>query len=181
MNNIEMPYITIQCLLREFSKALGTKKLAAKEIDNACKQVEINPYQLQKLKMTLIHEPLSKHVNVYFADHVLGQIDSVFKQYLYIVQTIELDGVNAKKAQNLIHNNYISMVGAFVCTEVLDSLRITPKELANSGQTAMQAVFDNFKGITTWCKHFDSATKEQKDRYRMWSKGKDGELPDIEV
>ena len=180
MNNIEMPYITIQCLLREFSKALGTKKLAAKEIDNACKQVEINPYQLQKLKMKLIHDPLSKHVNVYFADHVLSQIDSVFKQYLYIVQTIELDGVNAKKAQKLIGHKFISMSAAFVCTEVLDSLRITPKELANSGQTAMQAVFDNFKGSTTWRKHFESATKEQKDRYRMWSKGKDGELPDIE-
>lgn len=37
MKTIEAPYISIQHLLREFANALGTKPIAAKEIDNACK------------------------------------------------------------------------------------------------------------------------------------------------
>ncbi|MFM2579812.1 ankyrin repeat domain-containing protein [Vibrio fortis] len=153
--------------------------LAAKEIDNACKHAEINPHQLQELKKQLIHQPLSKYVNVYFADHVMEQIETAFKQYLDIVQKVPLDGVNAEKAQKLIHCHYVSMAVGFVCHEMFEGMRTTPEQLANSGQTAMQFVFENLQGISAWRQHIDSATKEQKDKYRIWSKGEHSELPDI--
>lgn len=179
MTKIETPYITIQSLLREFAKALGTKMLAAKEIDNACKHAEINPHQLQELKKQLIHQPLSKYVNVYFADHVMEQIETVFKQYLDIVQKVPLDGVNAEKAQKLINRHYVSMTAAFVCHEMFEGMCTTPEQLASSGQTAMQFVFENLQGISAWRQHIESVTKEQKDKYRIWSKGGHSELPDI--
>ncbi|MBE4403320.1 hypothetical protein HJ027_19225 [Vibrio parahaemolyticus] len=162
MTKIETPYITIQSLLREFAKALGTKMFAAKEIDNVCKHVEINPHQLQELKKQLIHQPLSKYVNVYFADHVMDPVETVFKQYLDIVQKVPLDGVNAEKAQKLINSHYISMAVAFVCHEMFEGMRTTPEQLANSGQTAMQFVFDKFKNSSTWLKYYETEKKSRK-------------------
>ncbi|MEZ8196059.1 ankyrin repeat domain-containing protein [Vibrio cortegadensis] len=179
MKKIETPYITIQHLLREFSKALGTKMLAAKEIDNACKHIEINPHQLQELKKQLIFRPLSKHVNVYFADHVMEQIEVTFKQYIDIVKKVPLDGVNAENAQQLIYRHYMSIAVAFVCREMLQGMRTTPEKLANSGKTAMQLVFDNLKSSSTWRESYEKETKEQKDKYRIWAKGEHSGLPDI--
>lgn len=179
MKKIETPYITIQHLLREFSKALGTKMLAAKEIDNACKHIEINPHQLQELKKQLIHRPLSKYVNVYFADHVMEQIEVTFKQYIDIVKKVPLDGVNAENVQQLIYRHYMSIAVAFVCREMLQGMRTTPEKLANSGKTAMQLVFDNLKSSSTWQESYEKETKEQKDKYRIWAKGEHSDLPDI--
>ncbi|MDE1211535.1 ankyrin repeat domain-containing protein [Vibrio aestuarianus] len=179
MKNIETPYISIQCLLREFAKALGTKSLAAKEIDNACKHTEINPHKLEELKTQLIHEPITKYVNVYFADHLMKQLEIVFSQYIEFVRKVPLDGVGALKGQELIHRHYITIATDFVCHEMFEGMRTTSEQVARMGKPAMQVAFDSFKDDSIWKQHIEQESKEQKDRYRSWLKDEKRELPDI--
>ena len=65
---MKTPYFSVQYLLREFAKGLGTKGLAGKKIDDACKCAEINPSHLDSLKIELIREPLATYVNIHFAE-----------------------------------------------------------------------------------------------------------------
>lgn len=179
MKKIETPYISIQCLLREFAKALGTKSLAAKEIDNACKHTEINPHQLAELKNQLVHEPIAKYVNVHFADHLMKQLDIVFSQYIDFVKKVSLDGVNASKGQDLVRRHYISIATDFVCHEIFEGMRTTSEQVASLGKPAMQVVFNSLEDNSVWKQHLEQASKEQKDRYRHWLKDEKAELPDI--
>ncbi|MGF1753945.1 hypothetical protein L4C33_10150 [Vibrio makurazakiensis] len=179
MKKIETPYISVQCLLRELAKALGTKSLAAKEIDNACKHTEINPHQLAELKNKLVHEPIAKYVNVHFADHLMKQLEIVFNQYIDFVKKIPLDGVNASKGQDLVHRHYITIATDFVCHEMFEGMRTTSEQVARMGKPAMQVAFNSFEDNSVWKQHLEQATKEQKDRYRRWLKDEKAELPSI--
>ncbi|MDO6543254.1 ankyrin repeat domain-containing protein [Photobacterium sanguinicancri] len=180
MEKIDTPYLSVQFILREFSKAFGTKK-SNKAIDDACKQLEINPYKFEELKRDLIHQPIEEAVNIHFADHVCQQVDIVFKQYIELMNVIPLDGVSATSAQSLIGQKYLSSAVGFICSEMLDGMRTTPSSLAKGEQTAIQFVFQNIEKNSVWQRHLQDATKEQKDRYRVWQKGKDGELPDLKT
>lgn len=179
---INTPYFTMQYLLREFAKGFGTKGLTAetaKEIDDACKENEITPQQLAKLKQLLIHEPLSKYVNVYFADHVIEQVDKVFEQYLEVMESIPLEGVNAGKAQAIIKKYFMSFSVANICSSCLEGMRITPFEFSQLNLTMFDFTFNNLRRSSDWCEFEDKCTKEQKDRFRVWSLGEGSELPDI--
>ncbi|WP_258186233.1 ankyrin repeat domain-containing protein [Vibrio splendidus] len=179
MKKIETPYISVQCLLREFAKALGTKSLAAKEIDNACKHTEINPHQLAELKNQLVHEPIAKYVNVHFADHLMEQLEIVFSQYIDFVKKIPMDGVSASKGQELVRRHYIAIATDFVCNEMFEGMRTTSEQVARMGKPSMQVAFNSFEDNSVWKQHLELATKEQKDKYRRWLKVDKGELPDI--
>jgi len=176
---IQTPYFTIQHLLREFAKGLGTKSLAAKEIDDACKDNEITPQQLAKLKSQLVHEPLTKYVNLSFADHFMGQIDKVFEQYLNLMKSTPLDGVDASKAQAVINKYFMSFSVANICASCLGGMKTTPQAIALSGRTMFDYTFDKLRRDTEWREFEDKCTKEQKDRFRIWSLAEEGELPDI--
>jgi ankyrin repeat protein len=177
---IQTPYFTLQHLLREFANGLGTKPLAAKEIDDACKDNEITPQQLTRLKSVLIHDPLTKHVNIYFADHVMEQIEKVFEQYIEVMTSVPLDGVSADKAQAVINKYFISFSVANICASCLDGMKITPQTMALSGRTMFDYTFENLRRSSEWCEFENKCTKEQKDRFRIWSLGEDNELPDID-
>ena len=176
---INTPYFTIQHLLREFAKGFDTKLLAAKEIDDACKDNEITPQQLTKLKLELIHTPLTKYVNIYFADHVMEQIDKVFEQYLNLMKSIPLDGVDASKAQAVINKYFMSFAVANICASCLEGMRTTPQALALSSRTMFDYALENLRRSGEWREFEEKCTKEQKDRFRIWSLGEDNELPDI--
>ncbi|WP_348236003.1 hypothetical protein [Vibrio parahaemolyticus] len=173
------PYFSIQYLLREFAKGLGTKQLAAKKIDDTCKKLEINPHDLRILKAQLIYEPLKKYVNVYFADHVLEQIDSVLDLYLNFVRNVDLDGVDAQVAQSYINKYFLSYAVSYICREMLEGMRVTPKELAWLNQSAMSLAISKNESSEDWQAYLDSCDKAQKDKLRTWCKGYDAELPDI--
>ena len=145
---IQTPYFTIQHLLREFAKGLGTKSLAAKEIDDACKDNEITPQQLAKLKSQLVHEPLTKYVNLSFADHFMGQIDKVFEQYLNLMKSTPLDGVDASKAQAVINKYFMSFSVANICASCLGGMKTTPQTIALSGRTMFDFTFDKLRRDT---------------------------------
>ncbi|CAK2484014.1 ankyrin repeat domain-containing protein [Vibrio crassostreae] len=179
MKKIEIPYISVQCLLREFAKALGTKSLAAKEIDNACKHTEINPHQLAELKNQLVHEPIAKYVNVHFADHLMEQLEIVFSQYIDFVKKIPMDDVSASKGQELVRRHYIAIATDFVCHEMFEGMRTTSEQVARMGKPAMQVAFNSFEDNSVWKQHLEQPTKDQKDKYRRWLKVDKGELPDI--
>ena len=176
---IQTPYFTIQHLLREFAKGLGTKVLASKEIDDACKDNEITPQQLTRLKSILIHNLLTEYVNIYFADHFMGQIEKVFEQYLEVMESIPLEGVNADKAQAVVSKYFISFSVANICASCLEGMKTTPQEMALSGRTALNFTFENLRRNREWCEFEATCTKEQKDRFRIWSLGDKSELPDI--
>lgn len=173
------PYFSIQYLLRELAKGLGTKQLAAKKIDDACKKLEINPHDLRTLKVQLIHEPLKKYVNVYFADHMLDQIDAVLELYLNFVRNVDLDGVDAQPAQSYINKYFLSYAVSYICREMLQAMHVTPKELAWSNQSAMSLAISKNESSGDWQAYIDSCDKAQKDKLRNWCKGNDAELPDI--
>lgn len=173
------PFFSIQYLLREFSIGLGTKKLAAKKIDDACKKTEINPHDLQTLKNQLIHEPLSKYVNVYFADHVLAKIEEIFELYISFVKDIYLDGVNSHKAQELIKKYFISYAITRICTSNFGGMRITPQELAIMNISAMRFTMDMLRKGSEWQEYEMLCDKAQKDKFRKWANGKNAELPDL--
>lgn len=173
------PYFSIQYLLREFAKGLGTKQLAAKKIDDTCKKLEINPHDLRILKARLIHEPLKKYVNVYFADHLLEQIDSVLDLYLNFVRNVDLDGVDAQVAQSYINKYFLSYAVSYICREMLEGMHVTPKELAWLNQSAMSLAISKNESSGDWQAYIDSCDKAQKDKLRNWCKGYNAELPDI--
>ena len=176
---IKTPYFTIQHLLREFAKGFGTKSLAGKEIDDACKHNEIAPQQLEKLKVALIHKPLTQYVNVYFADHIMEEVEKVFQYYLEVITTIPLDGVNAEKSQAIINQYFMSFSISSICTGCLDGMRTTPQAMALSGRTMLDYAFENLRRSNEWCEFEGKCTKEQKDRFRIWTLNEGNELPDI--
>ncbi|WP_158116547.1 hypothetical protein [Vibrio cincinnatiensis] len=100
MTKILTPYYPIQHLLREFSKALGTKSLAAKKIDDACKNNEISSYLLEELKQKLVHQPLTTSVSLEFADLIMDEFNYLIEFYLKLVKNIELEGVDEKGFKN---------------------------------------------------------------------------------
>lgn len=176
---IKTPYFTIQHLLREFAKGLGTKSLAGKEIDDACKHNEIAPQQLEKLKVALIHKPLTQYVNVYFADHIMKEVEKIFQYYLNVITTIPLDGVNTEKAQAILNRYFMSFSISSICTGCLDGMRTTPQAMALSGRTMLDYAFENLRRSNEWCEFEGKCTKEQKDRFRLWTLNEGNELPDI--
>jgi len=176
---IKTPYFTIQHLLREFAKGLGTKSLAGKEIDDACKHNEIAPQQLEKLKTELIHKPLTQYVNIYFADHIMEEVEKIFEYYLKIITTIPLDGVNAEKSQAIINQYFMSFSISSICMGCLEGMRTTPQAMALSGRTMLDYAFENLRRNNEWCEFEGKCTKEQKDRFRIWSLNEGSELPDI--
>lgn len=173
------PYYSVQYLLREFAKGLGTKPLAGKKIDDACKSPEINPYHLESLKRELIHEPLTKYVNIYFADHVLDQFESIVGVYLNLIQAVPLDGVKAELSQQFIDRYFMTFAVAKVCSSSLNGMRLTHRDIAWSERTLMSLVLEKFDGSTEWQQFFINSTDSQKERLRTWSLGPGAELPDL--
>ncbi|MCG9658188.1 ankyrin repeat domain-containing protein [Vibrio mediterranei] len=174
---IEMPYFSVQYLLRELAKGLGTKSLAGKKIDDACKNSEINPHHLATLKQELIHEPLKKYVNIYFADHVLEQFERVTDIYLNLIKSVPLDGVNAGLAQQFLERYFMTFVIAEICSSSLNGMRLTPRDIAWSNRTLMSLVLDKLDDSTEWQKFVIDSTDSQRERLRTWSSG--AELPDL--
>lgn len=174
---IETPYFSVQYLLREFAKGLGTKSLAGKKIDDACKSSEINPHHLAALKQELIHEPLTKYVNIYFADHVLEQFESVTDVYLNLIKSVPLDGVNAGLAQQFLERYFMTFAVAEICASSLNGMRLTPRDVAWSDKTLMSLVIEKLDGSTEWQKFLIESTDSQRERLRTWSLG--AELPDL--
>ena len=173
--NTSRPYYSIQYLLRELAKGLGTKSKASKKIDDACKQLEINPFELDVLKQQLIHEPLTKLVNIYFADHVLNTFNDVVELYIDLMRKVPLDGVNADIAHQYIDRYFMTFFVAYMCRDMLDGMRLTPRDVAWSNKNMMLHVLENLDRSTEWQGFLANATDEQKERIRVWKTGK--ELP----
>lgn len=176
---IKTPYFSVQYLLREFAKGLGTKSLAGKKIDDACKNAEINPYHLQSLKNELIHKPLTQYVNIYFADHVLEQFERVTETYLNLIKMVPLDGVNAELAQQLIERFFMTVAVAAICSGSLEGMRLTPRDVAWSGRSLMEMVLEKLDGSTEWQNFLINSSDYHKERLRAWSLGPGSELPDL--
>ncbi|EKD4047503.1 ankyrin repeat domain-containing protein [Vibrio parahaemolyticus] len=176
---INTPYYSVQYLLREFAKGLGTKALAGKKIDDACKSAEINPYHLESLKRELIHEPITKYVNIYFADHVLEQFERVTETYLSLIKTVPLDGVNAEFARQLIDRFFMTFAVAEICSDSLDGMRLTPRDVAWSDNTLMSLVLEKLECSTEWQQFLINSSELQKERLRIWSLGPGSELPEL--
>ncbi|EHH1094054.1 ankyrin repeat domain-containing protein [Vibrio parahaemolyticus O1:K58] len=176
---IKTPYFSVQYLLREFAKGLGTKALAGKKIDDACKNAEINPYHLDALKQELIHEPLTKYVNISFADHVLEQFESITEAYLNLIKSVPLDGVNADLAQQFIERYFMTFAVAEICSSSLDGMRLTPRDIAWSDKTLMSLVLAKLESSTEWQQFLIKSTEPQKECLRAWSLGPGAELPKL--
>ena len=174
---IETPYFSVQYLLRELAKGLGTKSLAGKKIDDACKRSEINPHHLASLKQELIHEPLTKYVNIYFADHVLEQFERIIDVYLDLIKSVPLDGVNAGVVQQFLERYFMTFAVAEICSRSLNGMRLTPRDIAWSDKTLMSLVIDKLDGSTEWQQFLIDSTDSQRERLRTWSSGT--ELPDL--
>ncbi len=176
---INTPYYSVQYLLREFAKGLGTKALAGKKIDDACKSVEINPYHLESLKRELIHEPITKYVNIYFADHVLEQFERITDSYLRLIKNLPLDGVNAEISRQFIDQFFMTFAVAELCSDMLDGMRLSPRDVAWSDKTMMSLVLEKLEGSAEWQQYLINSSESQKERLRIWSLGPGSELPDI--
>ncbi|EJL3955275.1 ankyrin repeat domain-containing protein [Vibrio cholerae] len=172
------PYFTLQHLLRDIAKCLGTKNWAGKKIDDACKKVEINPHQLASLKSELIHAPLSKYVNVYFADHVLREYERVESMYMALIEGMPLDGVQASKAREIISKYFMTFAIAELCRDMLDGMRLTPSGVAERRQPLMPLAIASISDGAEWQKFYQDATPVQKERIRVWSLGRDIPDPD---
>lgn len=172
------PYFTLQHLLRDIAKCLGTKNWAGKKIDDACKKVEINPHQLASLKSELIHAPLSKYVNVYFADHVLREYERVESMYMALIEGMPLDGVQASKAREIISKYFMTFAIAELCRDMLDGMRLTPSCVAERRQPLMPLAIASISDGAEWQKFYQDATPVQKERIRVWSLGRDIPDPD---
>ena len=175
---MKTPYFSVQYLLREFAKGLGTKGLAGKKIDDACKCAEINPSHLDTLKIELIREPLTTYVNIHFAEHVLAQFENVIDIYLRLMKKVPQDCVNAELSQRLISPYFMTFAVATVCSDVLDGMRLTPKDIACSGKTLMVLVLENLEGSAQWKEFLADSSDSQKERLRAWSSGPGSELPE---
>ncbi|MBD8512913.1 ankyrin repeat domain-containing protein [Photobacterium sp. CAU 1568] len=172
------PYFTLQHLLREIAKCLGTKKLAGKKIDDACKKVEINPHQLASLKKELIHAPLSKYVNVYFADHMLREYERVESMYMDLIKGMPLDGVQASKAREVIGKYFMTFAIAELCRDMLEGMSLTPNCVAEKRQPLMPLAIASICDGAEWQKFYKGATPVQKERIRVWSLGLD--IPELD-
>ncbi|MEZ9537342.1 ankyrin repeat domain-containing protein [Shewanella sp. 10N.286.51.B8] len=175
----DTPYYSVQYLLREFSKGLGTKNLAGKKIDDACKNAEINPYHLESLKKALIHDPLSKYVNIYFADHVLEQFECITDSYLKLIKNVPLDGVNIEISRQFLDRFFMTFAIAEICTDVLDGMRLSPRDVARSDKALMSIVLEKLNGSTEWQQFIINSSEYQKERLRIWSLGPGSELPEL--
>ncbi|EPP5593285.1 ankyrin repeat domain-containing protein [Vibrio cholerae] len=170
------PYFTLQHLLRELAKCLGTKSWAGKKIDDACKKVEINPHQLSSLKQELIHAPLCKYVNIYFADHMLSEYERVESMYMDLIKGMPLDGVKASKAREVINKYFMTFAIAELCRDMLGGMRLTPSGVAERRQPLMPLAIASICDGAEWQKFYQDATPVQKERIRVWSSGRD--IPD---
>lgn len=174
---IETPYFSVQYLLRELTKGLGTKSLAGKKIDDACKSSEINPHHLEALKQELIHKPLTKYVNIYFADHVLEQFESITDIYLKLIKSVPLDGVNADLAQQFLQRYFMTFAIAEICSSSLNGMQLTPRDIAWSDKSLMSLTIEKLNGSLEWQQFLIDSTDTQRERLRTWSLG--SELPDL--
>lgn len=177
--SIETPYYSIQYILREFSKGLGTKSLSGKKIDDACKNTEINPYHLESLKKELIHDPLSKYVNIYFADHILAKFEHISDVYFTLMKNLPLDGVNIDSAHKLISQYFMTAAVTVMCSEMLEAMELTPQHVAQSGHTLMSITLETLNTCPEWSTFLADSTEPQKERIRIWSSTTEPELPDI--
>lgn len=176
---IQTPYYSIQYLLREFAKGLGTKSLAGKKIDDACKVSEINPYHLDKLKKELIHEPLTKYVNINFADHILEKFEQITRIYFQLIRTVPLDGVSADVTRPLLDRFFMTFSVAFMCSESLDGMKLTPKDIAHSSEPLVKLVLKKLDSSNNWKNFITSCSDAQKERLRAWSQDSNTELPEL--
>ncbi|HGY9579199.1 TPA: hypothetical protein ACOJPN_002850 [Vibrio harveyi] len=176
---INTPYYSVQYLLREFAKGLGTKALAGKKIDDACKSAEINPYHLESLKRELIHEPITKYVNIYFADHVLEQFERITDRYLRLIKNLPLDGVNTEISRQIIDRFFMTFAVAELCSDMLDGMRLSPRDVAWSDKTMMSLVLEKLNGSAEWQQYLINSSELQKERLRIWSLGPGSELPEL--
>ena len=177
--SIETPYYSIQYILREFSKGLGTKSLSGKKIDDACKNTEINPYHLESLKKELIHDPLSKYVNIYFADHILAKFEHISDVYFTLMKNLPLDGVNIDSAHKLISQYFMTAAVTVMCSEMLEAMELTQQHVAQSGHTLMSITLETLNTSPEWSTFLADSTEPQKERIRIWSSTTEPELPDI--
>ncbi|UKA27475.1 ankyrin repeat domain-containing protein [Photobacterium damselae subsp. damselae] len=159
------PYFSLQALLRDFSKALGTKSREAKHIDNACLQLDVSPFRFNEFKNNLIKEDISKIVNIPFANHIFDQYENMEKSYINFMNDIPLDGVDIDKAQEILDKKLLSSLIAHLCMTVFDAMKITAQDLALSGKTAMQFMMERLKSDRNWCQYTDSLDCDQKARF----------------
>lgn len=174
---IETPYFSVQYLLREFARGLGTKSGVGKKIDDACKNSEVNPNHLEFLKQELIHKPLTKYVNIHFADHILKQFDRMIDIYLDLLKSVPLDGVNAGVARQCLERYFMTFAVAEICADCLDGMQLTPRDIARSDKTLMCLTLEHLDGSIDWQQFLIKSTDSQKERLRTWSLG--SELPDL--
>jgi ankyrin repeat protein len=176
------PYFSLQVLLRDFSKALGSKSRSAKDIDNACLKLDMSPFKFNELKNDLIKEDISKIVNISFANHIFDQYENLEKSYINFMNDIPLDGVDIDKAQEILDKKLLSSLIAQLCMTVFDAMKITAQDLALSGKTAMQFMIERLKSDRHWCQYADSLGCDQKARFneRLYKWTQDSpELPDL--
>lgn len=177
--SIATPYYSIQYILREFSKGLGTKSLSGKKIDDACKSAEINPYHLESLKKELIHDPLSKYVNIYFADHILEKFEHISDVYFTLMKNLPLDGVNTDSAHKLINQYFMTTAVIAICSEMLEAMELTPQHVAQSGHTLMSITLETLNTCPEWSTFVAGSSESQRERIRIWSSATEPELPDL--
>ncbi|EAQ65270.1 hypothetical protein MED121_18555 [Marinomonas sp. MED121] len=173
------PYYSFQHILREFAKGLGTKKLAGKKIDDACKKTEISPFHLDTLKKELIHEPLTKYVNIHFADHILKQFEFICECYLNLYKAIPLDGANADESKKILDKYFFTFAVVELCTESIDGMGLSAREIANSDKTLMTLVLEQFEKSSEWQEFYQKSSDSQKERIRAWTSQSAAELPEI--
>ena len=176
------PYFSLQVLLRDFSKALGSKSRSAKDIDNACLKFDVSPFKFNELKNDLIKEDISKIVNMPFANHIYDQYENLEKIYINLMDDIPLDGVDIDKAKEILDKKLLSSLIAQLCMTVFDAMKITAQDLASSGKTAMQFMMERLKSDRHWCQYADSLDCDLKARFneRLYKWTQDSpELPDL--
>jgi ankyrin repeat protein len=175
------PYYPVQHLLREFAKGLGTKASAGKKIDDACKSLEINPFHLEALKKSLIHDPLTECVNIYFADHVLSQFEKVLETYVSLVKTIPLGGVNKDLSRQLIDRYFMTFAVADVCSSALLGMQMTARDIARSENRLVGLALERFEDSPEWQEFLTNSSESQKECIRAWRSPSKVELPKLKT
>ncbi|KJZ10844.1 hypothetical protein TW85_19180 [Marinomonas sp. S3726] len=173
------PYYSLQHILREFSKGLGTQKIAGTKIRDACNKSEINPFHFEALKQELIHKPLTKYVNIHFADHILEQFEFICECYLNLYKEVPLDAANAEESQKVLDQYFFTFAVVEVCSGSIEGMGVSARDIANSGKTFMALVLEQCSKSFEWQVFYHKSSDSQKERIRAWSSQSAAELPEL--
>ena len=171
------PFPTRAEIFREIINALGTKQTSnAKALDDYVKTGDTDYQQFTKFQEEYIFEPIRSMTCDSTAQFLKKEIDLFFKNYLGLIKLVALDRLSREEALPLIIEHYFSVRAAGFLTNFQKlSGGLSPIHFVDSDKTAIDAVFSWIdENEADWNK---SCTKEEKDKFASWRKGK--HLPDL--